>query len=167
MKHLGYSSVVFMTDLHLEFSHSPLHFEQLHVEGGLLTLECRDLLLYSRVLRLLMSVVPLHLLLDLEVLVSQCLSDILRFHGEHRLEGLLFRSQDLHLLLMILHLISQLQNHLFQCLKLSLEVSSVIVRLLGAHGLIQSSRFRSGHGCCILTSSSAELVVTVIHYLYY
>ena len=82
--------MVFVADLDLELSHSPLHFEQLHVEGGLFTPKCSNLLLNARVLGLLESVVTFHFLLDLEVLVCQSLAHFLCLELKHTLQRFFF-----------------------------------------------------------------------------
>ena len=61
-----------------------------------------------------MSVVPLHLLLDFEVLVGHGLADVLSLHREHAFQSFLLRSEHLHLFLVVLEFISQLQNHLLK-----------------------------------------------------
>jgi len=96
-----------MTDLHLEFGHSALLFEQLHVEGGLLTPECGHLLLDAGVLSLLESVMTLHFLLDLEVLVSEGFADLLGLEGQNAFEGLLFGTEDLNFFLMVVEFFSE------------------------------------------------------------
>ena len=80
---------------------------------------------------------PLHLLLHLEILVGQGLSHVLGFHGEHGLKGLLLRSEDLDLFLVVLEFVSQLQNHLLQSLQFSLQIGCVILGHAGEVSSIQ------------------------------
>ena len=108
-------SVFFVAHLHLQLGDAPLQLEQLHVEGRLLASQRRNLLLDSRVLGLLVRVVAFHLFFDLEVFVGQRLAHLLRLHCQHTFQGLLLRAQHLHLFLMVLKLVRQLQDHFLRC----------------------------------------------------
>ena len=104
-------SLVLLADLQLELRHAALQLEQLHVKGGLLASQCRHLLLETRILRFLVGVVPLHLLLNLEVLVCKRLSHLLGLKGEDAFKGVLLRAEHLNLTLVVVQLLSQLLYH--------------------------------------------------------
>lgn len=61
-----------------------------------------------------MSVVSLHLLLNLEVLIRQSLANLLRFQSNHVFERVLFLRQNRHLLLVNRQLLSQSSQRLLQ-----------------------------------------------------
>jgi len=73
----------------LNFGHASFQLNQLHVKCGLLAPQCSSLLLETTVFCLLVGLVTLHLLLDLEVLIGQCLAHLLRLQGDHLLQGVL------------------------------------------------------------------------------
>ena len=50
-----------MAELQFQLCHAPLQFHQLHVQGGLLCLQVANLLLDPLILRLLPSIMSLHL----------------------------------------------------------------------------------------------------------
>ena len=106
-----FDSLFLLSNLELELSHAALQLEKLHVEGGLLTAERRHLLLQARVFSLLVRIVPFHLLLNFEILVSQGLTRLLCLHGQHALEGVLLGPEYLDLALVEVQLFGQLTNH--------------------------------------------------------
>jgi len=114
-----------VTHLQFQLGHSSLELEQLHVEGGLLAAECRHLLLNARVLSFLMGVVPFHLLLDLEVLIGECLADFLGLEGKHTFESLLLTSEHLHLLLVVVEFLGESLDHVFQVDEFAFQVRCV------------------------------------------
>jgi hypothetical protein len=106
--------VLILTNLQLELSHASFKFDKLHVQRGLLTSQRRDLLLDSRVLGLLVCVVPLHLFFNFKVFIGQCFADFLGLQSEYALQCLLFGSKHLHLAFMVVQLFSQRFDQLFE-----------------------------------------------------
>ena len=64
----------------------------------------------------------IHLLLDSDQLVGEALLDVGSLHSQHRLEGVLFASQDLNFLLVIIQLV---RNVLDLLLRRYMHTSSV------------------------------------------
>lgn len=69
-----------------------------------------------------MGIMAFHFFFDFEVLVRECLADLLRFKREHTLKSLLLRPQQLDFLLVIIQLFSQSLNQLFQRLEFAFQV---------------------------------------------
>ena len=59
-------------------------------------------------------------------LILECLTGVLALHGQHILESLLLRPQDLHLLLMSVQLLVEGAAQLHQVVQLALKVRCVI-----------------------------------------
>lgn len=108
------SMMLIMTNLQLQLSHPSFKLQQLHIECGLLSLKRSDLLLYPGILGFLVRIVSLHFLLDLEQLVCQGLTHILRLHSQHTLERFFFATQNLHVFFVVVQFICQLSYHILQ-----------------------------------------------------
>lgn len=72
-----------VANIDLDLGHTALQFDKLHVEGGLLTPECSDLLLQAGILVLLVGVMSLHFLFDFKVLVCKSFANFLRLERNH------------------------------------------------------------------------------------
>jgi len=101
-----------MSQLQLKLCHSPFELHKLHIERGLLSFQIRDLLRDSCVLLFLVLVVSLHFILDLFQLPCQGLPHISSLRIQNCFEGLLFRSQQLHFLLVECELIPKYLYHI-------------------------------------------------------
>ena len=101
-----------MSHLQFELGHAPFELQELHVKACLLSFEVRDLLLYAGVLRLLVAVVPLHLILNLLELSRQCLPHIVCLCVEYGLKRLFLGTQHLHLSLVIEKFVSETRHEL-------------------------------------------------------
>ena len=97
---------VILTYLQLEFLHSLGHPQDLLLQGCLISLEIAELLIKSLGLSLLVAVVPVDLFSYSVELVGQRFSGVLTLHSQNGLEGLLLRSQNLHLFLMHIQILS-------------------------------------------------------------
>ena len=75
----------------------------------------------------------LDLLLNTMELVPQGLPGVTLLHGQHRLEGLLFRAQDLHLLFVGAKLLLKLPHSLIETVQLPLKMSCVVGMVLGVN----------------------------------
>ena len=82
-------SLFFLADLHLKLSNSPLESQQLLLQSSLLPLQCSDLLLKPRVLRLLMCKMSFHFLFNSINFISKGLPHILDLHSQDLLQSLL------------------------------------------------------------------------------
>ena len=60
-----------MTNLSLQFSHSSLKLQQLHIKSGLLASQSCNLLLNSRVFSFLESIVSFHFFFNFEILIGE------------------------------------------------------------------------------------------------
>ncbi len=68
----------------------------------------------------------LNLLLNPVELIGEGLASVALLHGEDAFEGLLLRTEDLHLLFVSIQLLLELPNRVVQVVQLSLQVGGVV-----------------------------------------
>ena len=59
-----------------------------------------------------MSIVPFHFLLNLEILVSQCFTDLLRLKSQNAFKCVFLGAEHLHFAFVEVELLSQLTDHI-------------------------------------------------------
>lgn len=115
-----------LADRGLELLSALGHADDLLLDGDLLGLEVANLLLESGRFSAHLSVVARDVLVNAVQLILEGLAGVLALHGEHVLEGLLLRAQNLNLLLVSVELLVQGARLLHQRVELALQVRSVV-----------------------------------------
>ena len=124
--------VVVLSNLQLQLFNALRHSEDFLLERGLVRLQVGQLLLQALAFSSHVAVVTGDLLEYTVQLVGERLPRVLALHGQHGLERLLLRAQNLNFFLVNVKIFGQLTCRFIQVAELALEVRR-IVALVHAH----------------------------------
>ena len=102
-----------------------LHADDVLLDPGLLCLESCDLVLQTGSFSPLILIVPLDLLLNAVQFISKRLASIALLHGQHRLQCLLLRAENLYLFLVGAELFLKATDRLIEAAQFALQVRCV------------------------------------------
>ena len=102
-------------------------------------------------------------LVDAVQFIFEGLARVLTLHGQHIFEGLLFRAQDLHLLLVGVQVLVQRAAQVHQAVQFALQVRRVVRAALSVRNAVRVvelaySKARGKDGYCLLRANLLGLV---------